>query len=151
VSIIPHSVSCDWIWSNQPLSGQGSNSAVSWCLAKLDPYDIGQDTEFTMEFVNKKFAEYQTNDLALSIIQTMFESLKTYHLPIEYALGSIDDRNMHYVEDCYDRNIKMIKTERQMISLAAQTDSLIDLFSFNVLHPDGICRLQTHEQQTNNQ
>jgi hypothetical protein len=23
---------------------------------------------------------------------------------------------------------------------------LIDLFSFNVLHPDGICRLQKHEQ-----
>jgi hypothetical protein len=27
---------------------------------------------------------------------------------------------------------------------------LIDLFSFNVLHPDGICRLQKHEQQIPN-
>jgi hypothetical protein len=27
---------------------------------------------------------------------------------------------------------------------------LIDLFSFNVLHPDGICRLQKHEQQITN-
>jgi hypothetical protein len=27
---------------------------------------------------------------------------------------------------------------------------IYDLFSFNVLHPDGICRLQKHEQQITN-
>jgi hypothetical protein len=96
----------------------------SGCWAVLSQTFIIDDTNDTVGFFNDQVNDYQHNDLALSILQTLLESLTTYHIPAEIALGSFDEPSQRYIEDRYSPVINRIKTQRREIAMdRAQYDS----------------------------
>jgi hypothetical protein len=94
----------------------------SGCLAYLDEGFIIDDTAYTVDFYNGQIGKYHQNDLALSILQDMFESLRTYHIPAEVALGSINEDSTDHIEACYTGVIDRITTWRREIPPPATID-----------------------------
>jgi hypothetical protein len=96
----------------------------SGCLAYLTDDFIQHDTELTVTFLLHQASVYALNGNgpALAVIQAMFESLMTYHIPAEFVLGTISKDHKDHMDRRYNPIIGWINDVRQGIQPAAMMD-----------------------------
>jgi hypothetical protein len=70
---------------------------------------VDKDTQYTTAYLNGQITYLQGSPSGLYIIRIILESLKTYHLPAEVALGSIDKIKKLEIEEKYNQLIDRIE------------------------------------------
>jgi hypothetical protein len=83
-------------------------TGISGCLAYLDHGILRDDTQHTTKFFEAQIDQSSGSRLFLSTIQTILESVRTYHLPAEFALKSIDATMMGEIDQQYTELIDTI-------------------------------------------